>query len=153
MSKYKFPKSARLTSKSDFKATLEYKLFVKNDLMTLYMAPNSLKKPRFAASISSKIAPAACRNRLKRLAREAFRLSQNEISPDFDYLIIYSRMLSKRGNSDINPVRGKTSKMPDGCPRQPTSNGIKKITLNEVRQSFSELARQGYKRFEKKQNK
>ncbi|MFA5292531.1 MAG: ribonuclease P protein component [Phycisphaerae bacterium] len=153
MANCKFPKKAKISSKKDFRAIFNHKLFFRNDLMTLYLSPNGLGKSRFAVSISSKIAPAAIRNRLKRLAREAFRLSQNEILPGFDYLIIYSRMLSKRGYSDINPIRGKTSKMSDNCHRQPTSNGIKKITLNEVRQSFIELARQGYKRFDKKHNK
>ncbi|MGB8226253.1 MAG: ribonuclease P protein component, partial [Sedimentisphaerales bacterium] len=95
MPKYRFPKSARLTSKSDFRAVLEHKLFSKNNLMTLYIAPNSASRSRFAASISAKTAPAFLRNRLKRLAREAFRLSQNEIAAGFDYLLIYSPMLSK----------------------------------------------------------
>ncbi|MCX5632141.1 MAG: ribonuclease P protein component [Phycisphaerae bacterium] len=153
MPKYRFPKSARLTSKSDFRAVLDYKLFAKNNLMTLHMAPNGASRSRFAASISAKTAPAVIRNRLKRLAREAFRLSQNEIAAGFDYLLIYSPMLSKWSRSDINPVRGKASKMPDGCPRQPTSNGIKKITLNEVRQSFMELAEKGQRLFEKRHNK
>jgi ribonuclease P protein component len=130
MAKYKFPKSSKLASKTDFRTVLNYKLFAKNDLMTLYMAPNQAEKARFAASISAKTAPAVVRNRLKRLAREAFRLSQNEIAAGFDYLLIYSPMLSKRSRSDI-----------------------KKITLNEVRQSFMELAGKGQGLFEKRHNK
>lgn len=148
MAKYKFPKSAKLTSKSDFRRVLEYKLFAKNDLMTLYMAPNQTEKARFAASISAKTAPAFLRNRLKRLAREAFRLSQNEIAAGFDYLLIYSPMLSKWPCSDINPVRGKALGL-TACKRS-TSNGIKKINLSEVQQSFIELAEQGHRRFEKR---
>jgi ribonuclease P protein component len=127
MFKYKFPKSAKLTSKLDFRRVLEYKLFARNNLMTLYIAPNSTSKVRFAVSVSSKIAPAVVRNRLKRLAREAFRLSRGEIADSFDYLIIYSTMLSKKACSDI-----------------------RKITLSEVKQSFLELAEQGRRRFEKR---
>ncbi len=152
MAKYKFPKSAKLSSKADFRRVLEYKLFSKSDLMTLYIAPNQIGKSRFAVSVSSKTAPAVVRNRLKRLAREAFRLSQNEIAAGFDYLLIYSPMLSKRSCSDINPVRGKASKMPRR-PLGATSNGIKKITLNQVRQSFMELAEKGQRLFEKRHNK
>jgi ribonuclease P protein component len=130
MAKYKFPKSAKLTSKSDFRTVLDYKLFVKNDLMALYMAPNNTKKARFAASISSKIAPAVVRNRLKRLAREAFRLSRHTIPDNFDYFIIFSGMLSKSKSCDI-----------------------KKLSLSQVRNSFLELVRQGQKNFEKRQGK
>jgi len=130
MAKYKFSKSARLTSRSDFRMVLEYKLFSKNNLMTLYMAPNSAAKSRFAVSVSSKIASAVARNRLKRLAREAFRLSSHTIPNNFDYLIIFSRMLSKVKSCDI-----------------------KKLSLNQVRNSFLELVRQGQKNFEKRQGK
>ena len=108
---------------------MDYKLFFRNELMTLYMAPKSESEPRFAVSISSKTAPAAVRNRLKRLAREAFRLSRDEVAGDFDYFIIYSARLSKRGDSDI-----------------------KKITLSEVKQGFIALAERGRRRFEKERN-
>jgi ribonuclease P protein component len=130
MAIYKFSKKSRISSKNDFKIVLDYKLFYRNELMTLYMAPKSAAKPRFAVSISSKTAPAAVRNRLKRLAREAFRLSQNEITGNLDYFVIYSARLSKRGDSDI-----------------------KKITLSQVKQGFLELAEQGRRRFEKERNK
>ena len=130
MASYKFPKKARIHSKKDFRVVLDYKLFNRNELMTLYIAPNNAEKSRFAVSISSKVAPAAVRNRLKRLAREAFRLSRDEIEGGFDYLVIYSAMLSKRPGSDI-----------------------KKTTLSQVKQSLIELAQQGRKRFEKEQNK
>lgn len=130
MAKHKFPKSARLASKSDFRTILDYKLFVKNELMTLYMAPKSTAKARFAVSISSKIAPAIVRNRLKRLAREAFRLSSKAIPNNFDYLIIFCGMLPKSKSCDI-----------------------KKLSFSRVRNSFLELTRQGQERFEKRQGK
>ena len=130
MALYKFPKEARINSGKDFKTVLSYKLFVRNKLMTLYMAPNSISKARFAVSVSSKVAPAVVRNRLKRLAREVFRLGKSEIADGFDYLIIYSIMLSKKACSDI-----------------------KKITLSEIKQSFIELAEQGRRRFEKRRSK
>lgn len=128
MSNYKFPKEFKLASKSDFKAVFDYKLFARNDLMTVYMSPNGLEMRRFAVSISAKAAPAVLRNRLKRIAREAFRLSQYDLPASFDYLIIYSRLLSKRQNFDI-----------------------KAIGLAQVRQGFTELAARAYKRYEARQ--
>ncbi len=130
MAKCKFPKSAKLTSKSDFERILKYKLFVKNELMALYIAPNNSEKPRFAVSVSSKITSASARNRLKRLAREAFRLNRYTIPSNFDYLIIFSRMLSKTPCSDI-----------------------RKTALSQVEQSFLELVEQGHRLFEKRRNK
>lgn len=130
MAKYKFPKSARLSSKSDFRKVLDYKLFAKNDLMTLYIAPNNASKSRFAVSISAKTAPAAVRNRLKRLAKEAFRLNRDAILQNYDYFIIFSRLLSK-----VKPC------------------DIKKLSFATVKDSFLELAGQIRKNLEKRQDK
>jgi ribonuclease P protein component len=131
MSKYKLPKSARSTSRTGFRSVFEHNLFVKNNLMTLYMATNRAARPRFAVSVSAKTAASAViRNRLKRLAREAFRLSRHTIPNNLDYLIIFSGMLSKSSSCDI-----------------------KKLSFSQVRDSFLELVRQGQKRFEKKQDK
>ena len=126
MAEYKYPKSARLSSKADFKAVLEYKLFSRNRLMTLYMMPNTGEKARFAVSVSSKIASAVGRNRLKRLSREAFRLSRDSIRQKFDYLIIFSPLLSRSKSCDIN-----------------------KLGLKDVRDSFLELLGQVYRRIGK----
>jgi ribonuclease P protein component len=126
---FKFSKISRLNSKAAFKAVFDYKLFAKSNLMTVYIAPNTIEKPRFAVSVSGRIKPAVSRNRLKRLARESFRLSQNDLPSGFDYIIIYSPWLSKREKSDIL-----------------------KITLNEVRQGFISLVRQAYKKMPSRKN-
>jgi ribonuclease P protein component len=130
MKKYGHPKSARLCAKADFKAVLEYKLFARNGLMTLYTKPNADERTRFGVSVSSKTASAVGRNRLKRLSREAFRLSRDAVRGDFDYLIIFSPLLSKTKSCDIN-----------------------KLGLKDVRDSFLELLGQVYKRFEDRQAK
>jgi len=127
MAKYKYPKSAKISAKADFRAILDYKVFARNRLMTLYIAPGKGEKTRFAVSVSSRIASAAGRNRLKRLAREAFRLSRDLIGQRFDYLIIFSPMLSKN-----------------------TSYDISKLSLKQVQDSFLELLKEGQKRFEDK---
>ncbi|MDD5133914.1 MAG: ribonuclease P protein component [Phycisphaerae bacterium] len=128
MAKYKYPKSARIGAKADFRAILDYKVFARNRLMTLYISPGKRETARFAVSVSSKIASAAGRNRLKRLAKEAFRLSKDSIEQGFDYLIIFSPMLSKNGSYDIS-----------------------KLGLKQIQDSFLELLKEGQRRFENKQ--
>lgn len=44
------------------------------------------------------------RNRLKRLAREAFRLSQHQIPADFDYVLIFTPKMSKKGKDKKNDL-------------------------------------------------
>ena len=144
---------ARIRSQKDFRAAFNYNLFVKKGLITLFIAPNGLSRSRFGVSISAKTASAAVRNRFKRLAIEAFMLSQNEIPQGLDYRILYSPILSKPNRSGINPIGGKASNMPDRCAAKPASNKINRITLNEIKQDFIELVRQVYNRFEKRQNK
>jgi ribonuclease P protein component len=74
-------------------------------------------------SVSSKTASAVGRNRLKRLSREAFRLSRDAVRGNFDYLIIFSPLLSRSKSCDIN-----------------------KLGLKDVRDSFLELLGQVYKK-------
>ncbi|HBG78341.1 MAG: ribonuclease P protein component [Phycisphaerae bacterium] len=125
MKKNGHPKSARLCAGADFKAVLEHKLFARNGLMTLYAKPNADKKTRFGVSVSSKTASAVGRNRLKRLSREAFRLNRDAVRSNFDYLIIFSPLLSRSKSCDIN-----------------------KLSLKDVRGSFLELLERIYKRIE-----
>lgn len=126
MAKLRFSRNVRIKTKAAFGAVFERKCFAKNTLMAVYIAPNNTENRRFAVSVSGRIRPAVSRNRLKRLAREAFRLNQNELPGGFDYILIYSPWLSKREKSDI-----------------------KKITLDQVRQGFMELVRLAHKRYDK----
>jgi ribonuclease P protein component len=57
-------------------------------MFRLYAAKNELDMPRFGVTVSKSCGNAVARNRLKRFGREAFRLHQHEIHPNFDYILI-----------------------------------------------------------------
>jgi ribonuclease P protein component len=61
---------------------------VSDDKLIVFVAHNEEGFPRLGVSVSRKLGSAVVRNRLKRLLREAFRLSQYEIPQDLDYILI-----------------------------------------------------------------
>lgn len=103
MHRFTFKKSQRLVTEADFKAVLAYKCCAENDLLRLYIRPNDLGRPRLGISISKKYGKAVVRNRLKRLAREAFRQAQYDIPSGYDYLLIFPLRWSKKTQSEPPP--------------------------------------------------
>ena len=101
MKRLAFPKSARLTSNEQFRAVLSQKKRFSNELLTIYVAENDCRRPRLGVSVGKAFGNAVVRNRLKRLAREVFRQSQEQIPADFDYLLIFSRKLTKKQTSKL----------------------------------------------------
>ena len=95
MKKFTFPKNRKITTNKDFKAILDHKRFFRDEILTVYICPKMTSISRLGVSVGKKYGSATTRNRLKRLAREAFRLSQHHISPDFDYLLIYNPKMTK----------------------------------------------------------
>ncbi len=101
-----FPKNRRLASNRQFKTVLDHGRRVGNDLLTLYRAPNTCGYPRLGVSVGKASGKAVVRNRLKRLLREAFRQSQEQIPRDIDYVLLIAPALSRR-LKDL-PGRAKT---------------------------------------------
>ena len=118
-----FSKKKRLASNKQFEAILARKLRVADELLVLYAAENDCGYPRLGVSVGKSCGAAVRRNRLKRLLREAFRQSQDRISPNFDYLLMISPQLSKKLNKQIS------SKKAAGQP-----------TFEQVKASFLALA-------------
>ncbi len=99
MRRYFFSKGQRLLKEGDFRRVLAHKCCVYDDLARLYVGRNGLGVCRFGISVSKKYGNAVARNRVKRLGREAFRLSQHDLPSGYDYLLILAPKRSKKGGS------------------------------------------------------
>ncbi len=117
------PKSKRLVRNSQFKDVLGRGLRVSDGVLTLYMARNDCGYPRLGVSVGKFWGNAVVRNRLKRLLREAFRQSQDQIPAGFDYLLMISRSW---GKSDKSGSR----------------EAVKQLTFEQVRASLLALVNQ-----------
>jgi len=114
-----FPKNRRLTSNRQFKAVLDRGRRAGNRVLTLYAVPNDLGYPRLGVSVGKTSGNAVVRNRLKRLLREAFRLSQNRVPQGYDYVLMVAPALSRR------------LKRPDGGKKT-----LGELTYQRVQESF-----------------
>ncbi len=103
MKRFSFPKSRRLVSNSQFKAVLSHarRRRAGDRLVTLYMAENECGYPRLGVSVGKSHGNAVVRNRLKRLLREAFRQSADQIPADFDYVLMMSRGRSRKRQAEM----------------------------------------------------
>ena len=122
MKRLSFPKKKRLVTNRQFKGVLARNLRVSNGLLTLYMAENDCGYPRLGVSVGKSFGKVVVRNRAKRLLREAFRQSREQIPVDFDYLLMISREWSK----ELNKAAG-------------VKEALRQLTFEQVKASFLAL--------------
>jgi len=81
----------RIKNSRDFARIYERRLRAADGHLLIFAAQNSLGHARFGVSVSKKLGGAVRRTALKRLLREAFRLSQHELPSDLDLILIPQR--------------------------------------------------------------
>lgn len=79
---FRFGRARRLTGRGAFKSVLDARARVDCGAFALHAKPSDAPLARFGISIGRRCGTAARRNRIKRLLREAFRLSQHELPRD-----------------------------------------------------------------------
>ncbi len=88
MSTFEFPSERRIKAGADFQSAYATGIKVSQDGILLIGRPNDLGFSRLGLSVSKKHGPAVTRNRIKRLFREAFRLSYAQLPEGFDLVVI-----------------------------------------------------------------
>lgn len=125
MRRFSLGKNKRLAGSKAFKAVLAGRLRFSNELLTLYMAQNNCGYPRVGICVGKSLGKAVLRNRLKRLLREAFRRSQEQIPAGFDYVVMFSHRLSESSESAKQAI---TSEQIKSALLSLVSNASKKIS-------------------------
>jgi len=79
----------RIKDPADFRRAFDRRRSVSDEVLIIYGVENGLDHPRLGISVSrKKVRRATARNRIKRLIREAFRLSKAEIPPGIDLVVL-----------------------------------------------------------------
>jgi ribonuclease P protein component len=85
----RFRPHERIKDPATFRRAFERRRWESDATLTIYGVENGLDHPRLGISVSrKKIKTAAGRNRVKRLIREAFRLSKPELPAGLDLIVV-----------------------------------------------------------------
>lgn len=84
----RFRKAEHLLRPSDFRRVYERKRSASDERLIVYACENTLSHLRLGLSVAKKFGGAVHRNRLRRLYREAFRLTRHEMQASLDLVLI-----------------------------------------------------------------
>jgi len=88
---HRLPKAERITRNADFQRVYARRCTVRDGVVQLCVCANELPHARIGLSVSRKWGKAHVRNRLRRLFREAFRLTKSQLPAGLDYVFIPCR--------------------------------------------------------------
>jgi ribonuclease P protein component len=86
--RYGLPSSRRLHGSLAFAAVFDAKVKKTLGPLAVYAKPSGLPHPRLGLSVSRRVGIAVARSRIKRLIREAFRLSQHDWPRGYDVVVV-----------------------------------------------------------------
>ena len=118
---YRFRPAEHLRRPADFRRVYERRRSASDGWLIVYACENGLPHLRLGLSVSRKFGQATRRNRLRRLYREAFRLSRHEMPTGIDLVLIPRKpeppTLDELRQSLPRPVRAVARKL--AAPRPP----------------------------------
>jgi ribonuclease P protein component len=88
MTSRRFSSAFRLRAQSDFDRVYARRASAADDVLLVYACDNGLQHPRIGLSVSRKVGNAVKRNSWKRILREAFRLSIEQLPRGVDLVVI-----------------------------------------------------------------
>jgi ribonuclease P protein component len=88
---YRFRPHEHLRRQADFQRVYDRRRSVSNEWLIVYACENGRLYLRLGLSVSRKVGAAVHRNRLRRLYREAFRLTRHEMPTGLDLVLIPRR--------------------------------------------------------------
>ncbi len=84
--RFRLLKRFRLTRGSEYQRVYKQGRRARSAHFTVFFSANQLPFSRFGLTVSRKIGTAVCRNRVKRIFREALRFHGEEALPGFDFV-------------------------------------------------------------------
>jgi ribonuclease P protein component len=88
MGKFSFRPQEHLRRPGDFRRVYDRRRSASDRWLIVYACENGLPYRRLGMSVSRKVGPAVARNRLRRLYREAFRLTRDVLPAGLDIVVI-----------------------------------------------------------------
>lgn len=85
---FRFRPHEHLRRPIDFQRVYSRRRSVSDNILIVYAAPNDKDYNRLGLSVSRKYGPAVRRNRLRRLYREAYRLTRHTMPKGLDLILI-----------------------------------------------------------------
>jgi len=83
----RFRPEDRIRKRQDFDRVYAARVFAADDILIVNGAANGLAHSRLGLSVSKRVGKATVRNRWKRLIREAFRLSREQMPVGVDLIV------------------------------------------------------------------